>query len=143
MTTLVQCTKTKRDTATIARKLYDPSPLFRKMRAFAVARGEPWYILSAEHGLVGPERTLQPYDAFGLSEQQAQTVVEALTRRGETEVTLVAGKTYREPLLTAAEDSPVSITTVGAGLRIGELQAELTEQTKRLENEGLDTYAQG
>lgn len=141
MTTLIQCTKTKRDTPAEACELYDPSPLFRKMRAYAEAKGDPWYILSAKHGLVNPTTTLAPYDEFGLSEQQAQTVVETLQVRGETDVTLVAGDTYREPLQTAADGTRVTLTLVGNGLRIGELQAELDRRTKSLQNEGLDNYA--
>ena len=40
------------------------SPLFRKQRAYAEALGVPWYILSAEHGLVAPDEWLAPYERY-------------------------------------------------------------------------------
>ncbi len=60
---LVSCVKTKRPEAAAARDLYI-SPLFRKEREYAERRGVPWYILSAEHGLVDPEQWLAPYERY-------------------------------------------------------------------------------
>ncbi|HMO10872.1 MAG TPA: hypothetical protein PKB06_05080, partial [Actinotalea sp.] len=58
---LVGCAKQKRATAAPAQDLYT-SPLFRKSRAYAESTGVPWFVLSAKHGLVGPEAVLEPYD---------------------------------------------------------------------------------
>ena len=59
---LVGCVKQKHPTGTYpARDLYT-SPLFRKRRAYAEAAGRPWFILSAEHGLVDPDAPLTYYD---------------------------------------------------------------------------------
>ena len=58
---LVGCVKTKLDHPAPAQDLYT-SPLFRKERAYAEACGVPWFILSAEHGLVRPNTVLEPYD---------------------------------------------------------------------------------
>jgi hypothetical protein len=58
---LVGCVKEKVDRPGAARDLYI-SPLFAKERAYAEASGAPWFILSAEHGLVAPEEVLAPYD---------------------------------------------------------------------------------
>ena len=58
---LVGCVKTKRARASAARDLYK-SPLWRCRRAYAESFGCPWYILSAEHGLLDPDRTIDPYD---------------------------------------------------------------------------------
>ena len=60
---LISCSKTKLDHPAAARDLYD-SPLFRQSRAYAVASGRPWFILSAEHGLVGPDEWLAPYERY-------------------------------------------------------------------------------
>lgn len=60
---LVSCVKTKRPEAAAARDLYI-SPLFRKEREYAERRSVPWYILSAEHGLVDPEQWLAPYERY-------------------------------------------------------------------------------
>lgn len=53
-----------------ARKLPHPAPaadlytgpLFRAARAYADAQGAPWWVVSARHGLVRPDRVLAPYD---------------------------------------------------------------------------------
>jgi len=60
---LVTCVKEKLDTPAAAKDLY-VSPLFRKERAYAERRGVPWFILSAEHGLVAPDEWLAPYDRY-------------------------------------------------------------------------------
>ena len=58
---LVGCVKKKLDVPAPARELYT-SPLFRKERAYAEKAGVPWFVLSAEHGLVDPDEVLAPYD---------------------------------------------------------------------------------
>ena len=58
---LVGCVKRKLDAPAPARELYT-SPLFRKERDYAEQAGVPWFILSAEHGLVAPDQVLEPYD---------------------------------------------------------------------------------
>lgn len=60
---LVSCVKTKRPEAAAAKDLYI-SALFRKERSYAERSGVPWYILSAEHGLVDPEQWLAPYERY-------------------------------------------------------------------------------
>jgi hypothetical protein len=58
---LVGCVKKKLATAAPAKDLY-VSALFRKERAYAEQTDVPWFILSAEHGLVRPDDILEPYD---------------------------------------------------------------------------------
>jgi hypothetical protein len=58
---LVGCVKAKLRHPAPAQDLYT-SPLFREERAYAEACGVPWFILSAEHGLVRPDTVLEPYD---------------------------------------------------------------------------------
>ncbi len=58
---LVGCVKSKLDHPSPARDLYT-SALFRKARAYAESTGSPWYVLSAEHGLVEPTRVIGPYE---------------------------------------------------------------------------------
>jgi hypothetical protein len=60
---LVSCVKTKRHEPAAARDLYT-SALFAKERAYAERVGAPWFILSAEHGLVAPEEWLAPYERY-------------------------------------------------------------------------------
>ena len=58
---LVGCVKTKRSTRRVAKDLYD-SPLWRCRRAYAEWLGVPWCILSAKHGLLDPDRRIDPYE---------------------------------------------------------------------------------
>lgn len=60
---LVGCVKSKRQSGALARDLYT-SDYFLKMRAYAEATGAPWFILSAEHGLVDPGEWLEPYERY-------------------------------------------------------------------------------
>lgn len=60
---LVGCVKSKRDAGALAKDLYT-SDYFVKMRTYAEATGLPWFILSAEHGLIGPEEWLEPYERY-------------------------------------------------------------------------------
>lgn len=67
---LVGCVKTKRDQPGPAKDLYQ-SPLWQRRRAYAQASGKPWFILSAEHGLLDPEVRIAPYDRY-LADQPAE-----------------------------------------------------------------------
>lgn len=58
---LVGCVKSKLERPAPARDLYT-SALFRKERAYAEATGTRWFVLSAEYGLVEPERVIDPYE---------------------------------------------------------------------------------
>lgn len=60
---LVGCVKSKLDHGAPAKDLYI-SDYFHKMRAYAEGAGVPWLILSAEHGLVGPEDWVEPYERY-------------------------------------------------------------------------------
>lgn len=58
---LIGCVKQKLPVPAPAMDLYT-STLFRKGRRYAEATGVPWFVLSAEHGLVAPDQVLAPYD---------------------------------------------------------------------------------
>jgi hypothetical protein len=58
---LVSCVFEKRPTATRARDLYT-SDWFLKARNYVERTGAPWYILSAEHGLLSPDEVVAPYE---------------------------------------------------------------------------------
>lgn len=60
---LVTCVKSKGLAPAAAKDLYT-SALFVKERAYAERGGAPWYILSAEHGLVAPDEWLAPYERY-------------------------------------------------------------------------------
>ena len=58
---LAGCVKTKAPEASPGCDLY-LSPLFERRRRYAESSGRPWYILSAEHGLLDPGSIIEPYD---------------------------------------------------------------------------------
>ncbi|WP_006244492.1 DUF6884 domain-containing protein [Mycolicibacterium tusciae] len=60
---LVTCVKSKLNRPAAAKDLYI-SALFKKQRAYAEMLGVPWFILSAEHGLVAPNEWLAPYERY-------------------------------------------------------------------------------
>jgi hypothetical protein len=60
---LITCVKTKRRKPCAAKDLY-VSPLFVKQRDYAEESGVPWFILSAEYGLVPPDESLSPYERY-------------------------------------------------------------------------------
>jgi hypothetical protein len=60
---LVTCVKTKASSPRAAKDLYT-STLFKLERAHAERAGVPWFILSAEHGLVAPDEWLDPYERY-------------------------------------------------------------------------------
>ena len=60
---LVACAKSKVSQPAAAKDLYS-SARFRKARAYAEKLGDPWFILSAEHGLVAPDEWLAPYERY-------------------------------------------------------------------------------
>lgn len=58
---LISCSKSKLTKKAPARHLYT-GRLFRKAVAWAESAGYTWYVVSALHGLVHPDRPLEPYD---------------------------------------------------------------------------------
>ena len=133
--TLIQCTDTKRDEPAPAWHLYEPSNYFTCQRRWALARGQPWYILSAKHGLVHPGRPLRPYDAYGLSAEQAETIATTLADRGVTAVHLNAGRAYTDALVPALERAGMTVFQPFEGLRIGSRMSELNAEAERLRGE--------
>jgi len=135
--TLITCTNAKRDEPAPARELYDPSGYFRDMRAYAEARGHPWYILSAKHGLVDPDKTLAPYDAVGLSETQAFEIAAALKEKGVQTVHVTGGAAYTDELTPALEARGIDVIEICRGMRIGERRSWLQNRTRELINGSL------
>jgi hypothetical protein len=126
---LVGCVKKKLDVPAPARELYT-SPLFRKERSYAEQAGVPWFVLSAEHGLVAPDEVLAPYD-LQLSrtsrDYRRAWGVRVVERLGEV-VGPVSGKTIEVHAGSAYTDSirdllireGATVVEPLAGLRMGD-----------------------
>lgn len=102
---LVGCVKSKRAHLSPARDLYT-SRLWTNRQSYAEAHGCPWYILSAQHGLLHPDTLVGPYDlslkqlSAKMRREWSQQVLEALIvdipdLHGKT-IEIHAGKPYAE-----------------------------------------------
>jgi len=117
--TLIQCTNSKRDEMSMAKNLYDESAYFRKMRAWAEERGNPWYILSAKHGLVAPNEIIEPYDERGISKSDAIEIALKIDALGFDTVDITAGMDYTNHLVPELERDGIEVINYFAGEPIG------------------------
>ena len=123
---LVSCVAGKRSKAAAAADLYT-SAWFVKARAFVEATGDPWFILSAEHGLLGPEKVIEPYertlntmsaaDRRSWAQKVREQMEENLPDVGE--VVVLAGNRYRENLMPYLRRRFPKVTVPMEGLTIG------------------------
>ena len=110
-----------------AKDLY-VSSLFRKVRAYVEHIGQPWFILSAQYGLLHPDLMIEPYD-YTLNgmrtagrREWASEVLSQLTPRLEAvaSVTFFAGQRYREFLEQPLRSRGLIVKVPMRGLKIGE-----------------------
>ena len=139
---LVGCVKSKRPARGAAKDLYS-SPLWRCRRAYAESLGCPWYILSAQHGLLDPEKRIDPYD-LALKDLPAKArwtwsarVIDALKSRvpslRDKLIEIHAGATYvTYGLEEGLRDARASVRRPLARISgVGRLQAWYQEQLGR------------
>ena len=134
---LVSCVKEKRSSAAAAKDLYT-SALFTKTRRLVDAMDRPWFILSAEHGLVHPEDEIAPYDTtlktMGKDERRewAGAVRESLEPHltGVGTVAIFAGKPYREFLVPCLRRRGIEVHVLMR--KIGKQLRWLDEQWARI-----------
>jgi hypothetical protein len=124
---LVSCVGQKARAPTRAADLYT-SAWFQKARNYVEAVGAPWFILSAEHGLVGPETVIAPYEKtlnhMGVEarrEWAGRVIGQMESQLPQCEEIIVfAGARYREFLMDYLRRRAARITVPLEGLRIGE-----------------------
>jgi len=129
---LVSCVSKKRTRTVAAKDLY-LSDWFVKARGYVEARGGPWFILSAEHGLVAPDDPLAPYERtlnkMPVSDRRcwAERVIRQMSERvpAASHIVFLAGKRYREFLEDRLRNRGFSVEVPMEGLRIGEQLAWL------------------
>jgi hypothetical protein len=133
---LVSCVRRKQELECAARDLY-VSDLFRKARRYAESSGCPWFILSAEHGLVAPNAVIAPYErtlnTMGVADRRAwaarvdRQLAEAVPDLAR--VVFLAGERYREYLAQHLVGRGVAVSVPMEGLRIGEQLSWLGQHT--------------
>lgn len=126
---LVGCVKSKQPHAAPAKDIYT-SALFRGARKLAEASGVPWFILSAEHGLLQPNEVIEPYDVYlktmptAYQRDWGRRVVEHLLRAiGPVEgrrIEVYASDAYVSAIRQRLKDAGAVVVEPIAGLRMGE-----------------------
>ena len=131
---LVSCVSQKTPYPAPAQDL-NTSIWFQKARAYVLKSGSPWFILSAEHGLVHPDDVLTPYDKtlnnMGAAERRAWAE-KVQSQMGQSlpdadEVVILAGTRYREHLEDWLHPRFARVQVPMRGLQIGKQLQWLTE----------------
>jgi len=123
---LVSCVSKKCATPSRARDLYI-SDWFMKARDYVEASHSPWFILSAEYGLVSPDEVLGPYErtlnTMSTSERKAwATKVKAQMETflpAADRIIVFAGRRYREFLMDYLRERAGTVEVPMEGLTIG------------------------
>lgn len=126
---LLGCVSQKRDLPMPAKDLYR-SELFRRRRRYAEASGVPWWIVSAEYGLVDPDQVIAPYDTriarlpASVRQRLAESVASGLERQigplAGKALEIHAGEDYVQAVGPALRRRGALVTRPLQGLRIGE-----------------------
>ena len=128
---LVACCGKKLPYAAPARDLYQ-SELFRKSRLYAEQNGDQWLILSALHGVVRPDATIEPYDVtlndMGADDrrQWSEKIAQQLDDYRGDRLTVLAGSAYCGWI-----NDFHNVTRPMEGLGIGQQLAYLLSTTTR------------
>lgn len=133
---LVSCVSQKQAQASAARDLY-VSDWFRKARQYAEASGCPWFILSAEYGLVAPDQVVAPYErtlnTMVVAKRRAwakrvdRRLAEAVPELAS--VVFLAGERYREFLAEHLTERGVAVSVPMEGLQIGKQKRWLLQHS--------------
>ena len=132
---LLSCVGQKRSAPLHARDLYT-FPLVPQGSHLCGRDGQPWFILSAQYGLVHPDEMIAPYDLtlntmpVADRRQWASRVLTQLEQHlnGIRSVTFLAGRRYREFLEPSLRSRGLVVSIPMEGLRIGEQLSWLTRE---------------
>ena len=133
---LVSCVGQKAASARPAKDLYQ-SDWFVKARRYAESSKAPWFILSAEFGLVRPDAVIAPYEKtlnnMGVGDRRAwaRRVIEQMQTELPNceEIVVLAGARYRENLMDYLRSRAKRVLVPLEGLRIGEQLSWLGSHT--------------
>ncbi len=140
---LISCVKRKRDCRSKAKDLYI-SPLFRAERAYAEKFADTWYILSAKHHLLDPEKEICPYeqtlnDANATERRKWSNEVFASLQRctsPDDKIIMVAGEKYCQYLVPLIEKRGNPVLRPTRGYSMGRIPGRLQELMSK-EKSGL------
>lgn len=125
----VSCSKgkVKTEIPVLAKDLYG-SPLFKKASTYAKGNYDGWYILSAEHGLVHPDKNLLPYDLTlnNMTNEERKTWTEEVFSQIVqvipvcSDIYIHAGENYTSYLVPMLEAYGYKVNLPMKGLGIGQ-----------------------
>ena len=133
---LVSCVSKKEKTRSPAKYLYT-SHWFKSARRLAEDTGVPWYILSAEYGLLHPDTVIGTYDktlnTMGAADRRAwsQKVQGQMEKElpEANKVIILAGEKYRKYLMSWLKSRFAEVSVPMEGLRIGQQLGWLNRAT--------------
>lgn len=123
---IISCVAKKKAGRHKAADLYT-SAWFTKARRLVEATDAPWFILSAEHGLLDPDTIIGPYNktlnTMPTAERRAwaERVQRHMSERlpDADELIILAGVRYRENLMSYLQGRFAKVTVPMEGLTIG------------------------
>lgn len=123
---LVACSSKKQSSPMPAGDLYC-SPWFGLARQLVIARGAPWFILSAKYGLLSPDRVIAPYDRSLVSLTIEQRLIWSRSVLDQvrdlhpepTRFIILAGRLYRDGWMNYLSP-PHDVCVPMRGFSIGE-----------------------
>jgi len=129
---LVACVAHKANAPRPARNLYI-SPWFRMAATLAERNSNAWFILSAKHGLLPPDKVIPPYNKTLslMTRQERRTWAEQVLQnlgivlKNADVVVFLAGLMYRYDLVRTLRERGHTVQVPMEGLRIGEQLAWL------------------
>ena len=135
---LVSCVSKKQPRCAPAKDMYI-SPWFTKARTLVEAQGWPWFILSAQYGLLHPDQEIARYEktlnTMRVAERRAwaNDVINALESHldGVQSVVVFAGQKYQEFLVPEMRRRGIQVHVPMEGLKIGEQLAWLSDRIGR------------
>lgn len=134
---LIACASSKKNVAQPAKDLYISSLFQKSVEWMKKQDFDEWFILSAQHELLQPNKVIAPYNQTlnNMSAKQrkiwAENVFQALKPHLDenTSVTFMAGKKYREHLENSLRKIGCQIIVPMEGLRIGKQLQWLSNNT--------------
>lgn len=145
MIVIAQCTDKKRSGEHPAKELYMASDLFKAQRRYAEAYADGWYILSAKHGLIKPNRVVSDYDVH-IGEQADERWVEQVSdtvariSKHNDRVEVIAGEKYAERVVPWLEEHDIGYSKPFDGERYAVRIQHMTEEARREENFSLGDW---
>lgn len=123
---LVSCVSRKQTTVSPAKELYQ-SDWFKKARAYVEHNDWPWYILSAQYGLLNPDQVISPYERTlkRLKAQERRDWADGVFYQITDIATppcclkVFAGQAYREHLSERLQEFGYQVDVPLLGLGIG------------------------